>query len=91
MAQSSSGGPARIAHSKGSGPPCESYLQMRTLAEIESLLGAIRFLDSKAEVESFREQLKTTMQPVRQLLTQSRNAKGDLDKRRKVYKERDEE
>eukprot|EP00971_Amphidinium_carterae_P336992 6473615-Amphidinium_carterae.3 len=88
-ASSSTAGPGKVAHSVGSGPPCASYLDLKTFKdcgvrflcqiyvaeEIRSVLTTIHLADSKEECDTFKESIRNFLAPTKQLISQCRCAK----------------
>ena len=78
-AMSSSGGPQKIQCNIGSAPPCTSYMELKTLSEIEGFIVECLLCETKDELGAFKETFRSMLRPTMQLIGQGRQAKASCE------------
>ena len=85
LAGSSSSSASKVAHTMGTAPPCGMYKELEVFSIITQFPRECLACNSKPELDAVKKKRSGAVAPWKQLFSVSRQAKTDIEKRRKGW------
>ena len=79
---------AKVMHDMGTAPPCDKYQDLVVFQMIEHQIREVMSANSAQDIEKIKKDLIATLVPSRNLIAACKQAKIDLERRRKTFHEK---